>query len=80
MKISPVRWWRDDATRYRSRPPYVCPEQEQPHFEVSPPSADQLAALRHWMDYVELVVPRDSLRMREPPPDPWEEFARRRHP
>jgi hypothetical protein len=21
-KITPVRWWRDDATRYQSRPPY----------------------------------------------------------
>lgn len=25
-KTTPVRWWRDDATRYQSRPPFV----EQP--------------------------------------------------
>jgi hypothetical protein len=24
-KTFPVRWWRDDADRYRSRPPYVAP-------------------------------------------------------
>lgn len=22
-RTTPVRWWRDDATRYQSRPPYV---------------------------------------------------------
>ncbi len=32
----PVRWWRDDADRYRSRPPYVAPP-----VEVS-------AAVRAW--------------------------------
>jgi len=25
---TPVRWWRDDAERYRSRPPYVAPPVE----------------------------------------------------
>jgi hypothetical protein len=24
-KTTPVRWWRDDATRYHRRPPYVAP-------------------------------------------------------
>lgn len=27
-KTTPVRWWRDDATRYHSRPPYVAPPLE----------------------------------------------------
>jgi hypothetical protein len=25
----PVRWWRDDATRYKSRPPYQAPPVDQ---------------------------------------------------
>lgn len=24
-KTTPVRWWRDDGTRYQSRPPYLAP-------------------------------------------------------
>ncbi len=27
-KTTPVRWWRDDATRYQARPPYKAPEPE----------------------------------------------------
>lgn len=79
MKTTPVRWWRDDAARYHRRPPYTSPEQDVPTFDVSTPSADQLAAWRRYLDLVELVTPRDSLRLREPPPDPWEDFARRLH-
>lgn len=30
---TPVRWWRDDATRYQSRPPYVSPPYVGPQFD-----------------------------------------------
>lgn len=29
-KTTPVRWWRDDATRYQGRPPYVAPPEPPP--------------------------------------------------
>jgi hypothetical protein len=30
-KTTPVRWWRDDADRFKSRPPYVAPRSEGTH-------------------------------------------------
>lgn len=29
-KTTPVRWWRDDADRFKSRPPYVAPRDTIP--------------------------------------------------
>lgn len=32
-KTSPVRWWRDDATRYVTRGPQLVPAAQQPDLQ-----------------------------------------------
>jgi hypothetical protein len=54
-KTTPVRWWRDDATRYRRRPPYVAPPSEPIEwaFELLRPTSEQFAERarrRNWLD------------------------------
>ena len=54
-KTTPVRWWRDDATRYHRRPPYVAPTAEPIEWAFqllrpTPEQAAELAQRRDWLD------------------------------
>lgn len=44
-KTTPVRWWRSDEDRYKSRPSYVA--QEQPTPAATQWAVEYLAALNH---------------------------------
>lgn len=45
MRTTPVRWWRSEDERYRSRPPYVAPfVEDAPQWEVGPPDPALVAA------------------------------------
>lgn len=61
IKVHPVRWWRDDATRYQPRGAYKAPEQDAPTWGIellAPcPTFDAIDAMmkriaevheRHW--------------------------------
>jgi len=67
-KTTPVRWWRNDSTRYQSRPPYKAPPVEAPTWDlVLLPPNDSLGKLidrvdderRRWMQ--SLALPDDIL-------------------
>lgn len=50
-RTAPVRWWRDDASRYRRRPPYVAPPPEPIEWafellRLTPEQAAELARCR----------------------------------
>lgn len=44
-RTTPVRWWRDDATRYQSRPPYVSPPYAGPRLDLLPLAPSVLEAM-----------------------------------
>jgi hypothetical protein len=70
-KTTPVRWWRDDATRWVKPRPRTLTVHAMDRI-----MRDWMLERRMRMTGIAIIEPRDSLLERAAPPDPWERFAR----
>lgn len=75
-KTTPVRWWRDDATRYCSAYSRTLTAHAMDLIWSDHLLDVRIRAAGGWRGFI-VVEPRDSLLESQPPPDPWEQFALR---